>query len=116
MMKVLSGSYGTKYFKLVVNMVDSEAQAKKVYASLSAALAKYLNNVVLEYTGYIPFDRQLQTAVQKRGLVMDTFPDSMAAKAIEKIALDLGDTPVRTNSNGSLTFFMNKVFQQDAVN
>jgi len=115
MIKVLSGDYGTKYFKLIVNMVDSEAQAKKVYASLSAALDKYLNNVVLEYTGYIPFDRQLQTAVQKRGLVMDIFSDSMAAKAIEKIALNLGETPVRTNSKGSLTFFMNKVFEQDAV-
>ena len=111
MMKILSGEYGTKYFKLIVNMVDSAAQAKKVYENLSAALDKYLNNVVLEYTGHIPFDRQLQTAVQKRGLVMDNFPDSMAAKAIEKIALNIGNTPARTNSNGSLTFFMNKVFQ-----
>jgi len=42
---------------------------------------------------------------------MDNFPDSMAAKAIEKIALNIGDTPARTNSDGSLTFFMNKVFQ-----
>lgn len=114
MMKILSGEYGTKYFKLIVNMVDSDAQAKRVYASLSAALDKYLKNVVLEYTGHIPFDRQLQTAVQNRGLVMDNFPDSMAAKAIEDIALNLGNTPARANSNGSLTFFMNKVFQ--AVN
>ena len=111
MMKILSGEYGTKYFKLIVNMVDSVAQAKRVYASLSEALDKYLKNVVLEYTGYIPFDRQLQTAVQKRGLVMDNFPDSMAARAIEKIALNLGNTPVRIDPNGSLTFFMNKVFQ-----
>jgi flagellar biosynthesis protein FlhG len=111
MIKVLSGDYGTKYFKLIVNMVDSAAQAKKVYASLSAALDKYLNNVVLEYIGHIPFDKQLQTAVQQRGLIMDSFPDAMAAKAIENIALNLGNTPARTNSNGSLTFFMNKVFQ-----
>ncbi len=111
MIKVLSSDYGTKYFKLIVNMVDSEAQAKKVYASLSAALDKYLNNVVLEYTGYIPFDRQLQKAVQQRGLIMDSFPDSMAAKAIKNIAVNLKQNSFRTNSNGSLTFFMNKVFQ-----
>ncbi len=111
MIKVLSSDYGTRYFKLIVNMVDSEAQAKNVYASLSAALDKYLNNVVLEYTGYIPFDRKLQAAVQKRGLVMDSFPDSVAAKAIEDISLNLGNTPARSNADGSLTFFMNKVFQ-----
>lgn len=111
MMKVMSQEYGTKYFKLIVNMVDSSGQAKKVYASLSAALDKFLKNVVLEYVGHIPFDRQLQRAVQKRGLIMDDFPDSISAKAIEDIALTLGNSPVRSNSNGNLTFFMSKVFQ-----
>ena len=111
MMKVMSQEYGTRYFKLIVNMVDSVADAKKVYAALSGALDKYLQNVVLEYVGHIPFDRQLQKAVQKRGLVMDTAPGSMAAKAIEDIAISLGNSPVRTDSNGNLTFFMSKVFQ-----
>ena len=111
MMKVMSQEYGTRHFKLIVNMVDSVADAKKVYAALSGALDKYLQNVVLEYVGHIPFDRQLQKAVQKRGLVMDTAPDSMAAKAIKNIADSLDNSPVRTDSNGNLTFFMSKVFQ-----
>ncbi|OGR34508.1 MAG: flagellar synthesis regulator FleN, partial [Desulfobacula sp. RIFOXYB2_FULL_45_6] len=51
MMKVMSREYGTMYFKLIVNMVDSEADAKRVYASLSGALDKFLKNVVLEYVG-----------------------------------------------------------------
>ncbi len=114
MMKVMSQEYGTNYFKLIVNMVESEAEAKKVYASLSGALDKFLKNVVLEYCGHIPLDKQLQTAVQKRGLVMDSAPDSKSAKAIESIALTLEDRPPRGNSDGNLTFFMNKVFQ--AVN
>lgn len=112
MMKVMSREYGTKHFKLIVNMVDSAADAKKVYASLSSALDKFLRNVVLEYVGHIPFDRQLQKAVQKRGLVMDNAPDSICAKAIEQIAKSLGNSPLRTNSNGNLTFFMNRVFQR----
>jgi len=111
MMKVMFQEYGTKYFKLIVNMVDSVSQAKKVYGALSSALDKYLKNVVLEYAGHIPFDRQLQLAVQKRGLVMDMASDSLSAKAINEIAAGLGNTPVRTNSDGNLTFFMNKVFQ-----
>ena len=48
MMKVMSLEYGTRYFKLIVNMVDSAAEAKKVYASLSGALDKFLKNVVLD--------------------------------------------------------------------
>ena len=111
MMKVMSREYGTKYFKLIVNMVDSAAEAKKVYASLSGALDKFLKNVVLEYVGHIPFDRQLQQSVQKRGLVMDHFPDSASAQAIREIAVILGRRPLKNTSNGSLTFFMSKVFQ-----
>lgn len=111
MMKVMSQEYGTKYFKLIVNMVDSAADAKRVYASLSGALDKFLKTVVLEYAGYIPFDRQLQKAVQKRGLLMDQTPDSPAAKAMEDIAAQLANSPGRTHSNGNLSFFMNRVFQ-----
>lgn len=111
MMKVMSQKYGTRYFKLIVNMVDSEKDAKRVYASLSNALNKFLKNVVLEYAGYIPFDRQLQKAVQKRGLLLDEFPDSTAARALEKIAVTLGSGQDRNHSQGNLTFFMDRVFQ-----
>jgi len=111
MMKVMSREHGTRYFKLIVNMVDSAAEAKKVYGSLSGALDKFLKNVVLEYVGYIPFDRQLQQSVQRRGLVMDHFPDSVSAQAIHEIAVILGRPPLKNTSNGNLTFFMSKVFQ-----
>ncbi|MCP4295458.1 MAG: MinD/ParA family protein [Proteobacteria bacterium] len=111
LMKVMSQEYGTKYFKLVVNMVDSENDAKRVYASLSGALDKFLGNVVLEYTGFIPFDRKLQRSVQKRSLIMDQAPDSIAAQAITRVASQIENSKDKANSNGSLTFFMSKVFQ-----
>ncbi len=111
MMKVMSQEYKTRHFKLIVNMVDSIEDAKRVYASLSSALDRFLKNVVLEYAGHIPFDKQLQKAVQKRGLLIDRSPDSMAAKAIKNIAATLKDSPLRANSNGNFTFFMNRVFQ-----
>ncbi len=111
LMKVMSQKYGTRYFKLLVNMADSEKDAKRVYASLSNAMDKFLKNVVLEYTGFIPFDRQLQRAVQKRALVLDEFPDSMAAGALEKIASTLLSSGDKNRSDGNLTFFMNRVFQ-----
>lgn len=113
MMKVMSRDYGTRYFKLIVNMVESSAEAKKVYASLSNALDKFLKNVVLEYVGHIPFDRQLQQSVQKRGLVVDHFPESSSAQAICEIAAILGNRPLKNVSTGNLTFFMNRVFHPE---
>jgi flagellar biosynthesis protein FlhG len=111
LMKVMSQKYGTRHFNLLVNMADSEKDAKRVYASLSNAMDKFLKNVVLEYTGYIPFDRQLQRAVQKRALLLDEFPDSTAARSMETIASTLLRSGERNHSDGNLTFFMNRVFQ-----
>ena len=111
LMKVMSQKYGARHFKLLVNMADSEKDAKRVYASLSNALDKFLKNVVLEYTGYIPFDRQLQRAVQKRSLLLDEFPDSMASAAVESIAYKLLRGGDKSRADGNLTFFMNRVFQ-----
>lgn len=111
MMKVMSQQHGTRYFKLVVNMVDSQQDAKKVYASLSGALDKFLSNVVLEYAGHIPFDKKLQQAVQKRSLIMDMDPDSRVAASIKNLAEKIDQSPAKRSTNGALSFFMNKVFE-----
>ncbi len=111
MMKVMSRDYGTRRFRLIVNMVDSEAEAKKVYASLSGALDKFLKNVVLSYLGHIPYDRELQLAVQKRSLVMDLFPDSLSARAIRELAESLNRSRPGPDADGNLTFFATRIFQ-----
>ncbi len=116
LMKVMSQEYGTRHFRLIVNMVDNEADAKRVYGSLSNALTKFLKNVVLEYAGYIPFDRSLQRAVQKRSLLLDRPEDSLAGKAIEELADKLILMPPRSRSGGNLTFFMNRVLQSGYKN
>ena len=113
LMKVMSQKYGTRRFRLVVNMVDTEADAKRVYSSLSNALTKFLKNVVLDYAGCIPFDRKLQRAVQKRSLLLDKERDSQAGNALEKLAQDLIKNKDRKDSTGNLTFFMNRVLHAE---
>ncbi|MCK5097048.1 MAG: flagellar synthesis regulator FleN, partial [Desulfobacteraceae bacterium] len=109
LMKVLSNDYKVKYFKLIVNMVKSEDEAKVVYSSLSGALDKFLKNVVLEYIGYIPTDNNMQRAVLKRKLLIDMKKDAGASKNIEKIALKIDGSEIKNSSNGNVKFFMNKV-------
>ncbi|MFH1155836.1 MAG: MinD/ParA family protein [Pseudomonadota bacterium] len=111
LMKVLSQNYGTRYFKLVVNMVASEKEAKSVYASLIGAIDKFLGNVVLEYFGFIPMDPLLQKSVMKRSTVVDYAPDSPSGKALERIAVKLLASPGRSNSSGNLSFFMKRIFE-----
>jgi len=111
LMKVLSREYGTRYFKLIVNMVSSEKEAKSVFASLSGALDRFLKNVLLEYAGFIPLDKELSNAVQKRKIVLDSAAGSPAGQAFIKIAEDIRNSERRYSSSGNLNFFMNRVME-----
>jgi len=111
LMKVMSQKYDTRYFKLVVNMAENQADAKRVYHSLSNALDKFLKNVVLEYAGFIPYDRELQTAVRNRRILLDASSDTPAGKAMTSIADRLLRSKMRHHAQGNLTFFMNRVFE-----
>ena len=113
LMKVMSQEHATRHFKLVVNMVEKEADAKRVYQTLSNALDKFLKNVVLEYAGFIPFDPGLQAAVRNRSILLDTSSNTPAGEAMTDIAAKLLRSEGKNNARGSLNFFMNRVF--DAV-
>ncbi|MBF0111556.1 MAG: MinD/ParA family protein [Desulfamplus sp.] len=114
LMKVMSQEYGTKYFKLLVNVVSSKQDAKNVYATLDTAIGRFLKNVVLEYLGNIPSDPKLQKAVLNRSTVMDYAPESPSSRAFEEIAKKIVDSPIRLSSDGNIKFFMKKVL--DSVN
>ncbi len=111
LMKVLSNDYKVKYFKLIVNMVKSEDDAKIVYSSLSGALDKFLKDVVLEYVGYVRSDNELQKAVLKRKLVTDIEKNAAVSKDLVKIAFKINEAEIRSSSSGNIKFFMNKVLE-----
>jgi len=111
LMKVLSNDYKVKYFKLIVNMVNSEDEAKTVYSSLSGALDKFLKDVVLEYTGYVTADSEMQRAVLKRKLVLDMNKDAVVSRDIEKIASRIYESDTISSSHGNVNFFMNRVLE-----
>jgi len=110
LMKVLSKDYGTKYFKLIVNMVESERDAKTVYASLSHAMDRFLGDVVLEYFGCIPQDPMLPKAVIKHSTVLDFAPHAPSSAAIEKIAQKIASSPRKSGTDGNIKFFMKRIF------
>ena len=112
LMKVMARDYGTRYFKLLVNVVSSQKEAKSVYASLDGAIGRFLKNIVLEYLGFIPNDPQLQKAVLKRRPICDVAPESPSASAITGIARKIADSPIRASSDGNIKFFMKRVLDK----
>jgi len=111
MMKVMSTKHGAKRFKLIVNMVESESEAKSVYASLSQAIDRFLSGVILEFTGYIPMDRKLKQAVLKRDTVISLFPDAISSQRIQGICDIIMHSPRNYESDGNIKFFLKQVME-----
>jgi flagellar biosynthesis protein FlhG len=108
MIKVMSTNHNTKHFKLMVNMVRTDAQAKAVYQNLSQAADRFLSGVVIEYIGYIPSDDLVKKAVISQKTVMELFPHADASKRFCELAEDLLKAERRTDSDGNIKFFLKR--------
>ncbi|MBF0102751.1 MAG: MinD/ParA family protein [Desulfobacterales bacterium] len=109
MIKVMSTEHNTKYFKLLVNMVSQPEEAKSVYGSISRAVDRFLNNVILEYVGFIPIDTMLPTSVIRRKPVVELFPNAVSSKTFMQLSASLLASPRRFESNGNIKFFLKKM-------
>lgn len=108
MIKVMSKEHGEKRFKLLMNMVSDEREAKNVYLNLCQAADRFLNGVVLEYMGYLPLDEKVRQAILNRRSFMDLYPQAVASKKLKQVASELAESPRRADSNGNIKFFMKR--------
>ncbi len=104
---------GTKHFKLLVNMARGLQEAKAVYATLSQAADRFLNGVVLEFLGYVPFDDHLRQAVVGRSPVIKQYPGATSSRSIAKLAEQILKSPSGTSGTGNISFFMNRLISGD---
>ncbi len=86
--KVINRKTGRKNFNIIVNMVNDESEALKVYSKLLTVTDRFLN-VYLDFYGYIPMDKNVALATKRQRLWTEHYPDSPATSALEKICLRL---------------------------
>jgi flagellar biosynthesis protein FlhG len=111
MIKIMSTQYGEKHFKLLMNMVKDEADAKNVFANLGQAADRFLSGVVLEYCGYLPRDEKVPAAVMQRKPFVELYPNAPSSKHIRRIAQSLSETPRRFDTNGNIKFFVKRYME-----
>lgn len=108
--KVLYG-HGAKRFKLLVNMVSGTDEAKAVYYTLSKAAERFLKGAVTEYMGFIPADTKVRESVIARVPFLEKFPDSPSARAVKQLAEKLLGASRRTDQDGNIKFFMQRLLR-----
>ncbi len=82
--KVLNRETGRRDFQIIVNMVRDEKEALDMYKKILLVTDKFLN-ISLDFVGYIPLDKNVNTAIKKQRLWAENFPETYATKALMQI-------------------------------
>ena len=101
--------HGTKTFKLLVNMVEHEEEARSVFENLSNAVVRFLKGISLEYVGFIPRDGKLEKAVREQSTVITRYPESDASQGFAELADRLMAVSTDTAQDGNIRFFWKKL-------
>jgi flagellar biosynthesis protein FlhG len=104
LMKVLFLKYGEKSFKLLVNAIRNDKEAREVFLNLSTVAERFLN-LSIDYWGFIPHDPNLPKAVCKQKLLMELYPESKASLGIEKLAKKIWEMPSSRGLKGNIKLF-----------
>ncbi len=86
LMKVLHRDYKQNRFKLLVNNVASLQDAKMVYKQISIVVDKFLENISLDFIGFVLSDPNLPKCVKQQKLLLEQFPFSKASKCYSELA------------------------------
>jgi flagellar biosynthesis protein FlhG len=109
LIKVLKLNHGVEHFRVILNMVKDQKEAKNVFAKLYEACDHFLSGVSLDFVGYVPFDPMVRKAVSNQIPFSSYAPNSPAtihmAKAAERI---IGWEPPR-QLDGNIKFFWKKL-------
>jgi flagellar biosynthesis protein FlhG len=104
LIKVLFTKYQEKNFKVLVNNVKDEKEARDVFKRLSTAAEKFLS-ISLDYVGYVPHDNSVPKAVRQQKALIDIYPGSEASKSLMKISEKINNED-NNHIKGTLQFFL----------
>ena len=109
LMKVLANQYAEKCFKLVMNAVADEVEARDSFRRLSMVTERFLN-VSLDYLGCIPHDQAFSWAARQQRPLLDLYPSAASAASFYHLAQLMLDLPCRIHPKGTIQFFWRRLF------
>lgn len=108
LMKKVSQAYARKHFRVLVNKVKSEADARSIFDNM-AQVAGQRRIARLDYVGAVPVDEVMrQSALLCRPVVVQA-PDAPAARAFRQIASDMLYWPRSEGEAGGVEHFMQQL-------
>lgn len=105
LVKVLFKNHNQNKFKLLVNLVKSEKEAKEVYRQFGSVLQRFLPLISLDYIGYVVYDNNMAKSVRMQKSIIECYPYSKASKSFLEIAEKvIGFEPVLPSAENKINF------------
>jgi len=113
MIKVLSIKYGMNRFKILLNNISTESEAREVFEKLHLVTDRFLQ-VNLEYLGFVFHDKKLREAVRLQRAVVEAFPYSKSSRCFYQIVKSLCEkVPKDIKENGINRFISHLLRRKD---
>jgi len=113
--KVMSRKHEVSRFHVLANMTHDAHEGRQLFMKLSKATDRFLD-VVLTFTGTVPYDEKLRKAIQHQRAVVEAFPRSPSALAFKRITRQINNwSDEGKQSTGQLKFFVERMIQSDMV-
>ncbi|MCL0045941.1 MinD/ParA family protein [Nitrospinaceae bacterium] len=85
LIKTLHTKHAQKYFRVIINSVGSEAEARLIFRNLAAVTDRFLPEVSVEYLGYILLDPVVTKAVRQQKAFSELYPHSKVTQCINRL-------------------------------
>jgi flagellar biosynthesis protein FlhG len=108
LMKILSREYDIQRFKIVANMVRSYREGRDLFIKLTRVTERFLD-ANLELAACIPLDDNVRQAVKRQKMVVEAFPHTPAALALNSLASKAMTWPIPHHPGGHLEFFVERL-------
>lgn len=108
LIKKVSQAFARKQFRILVNKVKSEPDARSIFDNI-AQVAAQRRIARLEYIGSIPLDESLRQSAQLCRPVVMQAPEAASAQACREIAADMLYWPRAENDAGGVESFVQQL-------
>ena len=109
LIKILYKEYGEKNFRIVINSVKNQKEAKDTFRKISLVSERFLN-LSLDYLGALPFDERNRDAIILQKPFVNLYPTSDFSKKLRDIAKELLTREVNL-LKGGMQFFFKRALQ-----
>jgi flagellar biosynthesis protein FlhG len=113
LIKLLNRDHSVRRFRVLANMAHSEKEGRELFAKLVKVTERFLDDVVLDFLGSVPYDEYLRKAVKMQRPVVDAYPSSKISTAFKDIARRADKWPMPSAADGYLEFFVERLLQSN---